>query len=528
MIFPKESVPLSRSLKKRSAALIILDGWGLADAGPGNAIAMARTPVFDKLLKECPWTTLGASALDVGLPAGQMGNSEVGHTNIGAGRIVYQDLTRISRAIEDGSLAENEALKKAFLAAAGKGQALHLLGLLSDGGVHSHQDHLEALLRLAAQHGLKRVFVHAFLDGRDTPPACGITYVRRLQAFLDELGCGRIATLGGRFYGMDRDQRWERVERHWRTLVLGEGARVPEASVALEKSYAAQIYDEFVEPLIITKDNEELPLIRSGDGIIFFNFRSDRAREITMALNQDDFSGFERPCFPKPGAYVCISEYDANFDLPVAFPTQTLLDGLGQVMADRGLSQLRIAETEKYAHVTFFFNGGREEPFPGEERCLVPSPREVKTYDLKPEMSAATVAQELISRLNKTSYDLIVLNFANCDMVGHTGVLLATVKACETVDRCLGLILEKFKEQGIFALITADHGNAEFLLDAEGETVTAHSTNPVPLVLFDPDACAYGLRKGGVLADIAPTLLQLLGIEKPTAMTGSSLLVVDN
>ena len=523
MIFPKGSVPLLN----QPVALIILDGWGMAQAGPGNAISQARTPVFDHLLEESPWTMLGASAHDVGLPAGQMGNSEVGHANIGAGRIVYQDLTRISRAIEDGSLAHNEALKKAFLAAAGKERALHLLGLLSDGGVHSHQEHLEALLQLAVKWGIERVYVHAFLDGRDTPPSSGITYVRRLEAFLTKLGCGRIASLGGRFYGMDRDQRWDRVERHWRMLVLGEGECFPEASSALEKSYDCQVYDEFVEPFMISDGEQELPLIRSGDGVIFFNFRSDRAREITMALTEDDFSGFQRPCFPKPGAYVCMSEYDKNFGLPVAFPPETLPDGLGQVIADRGLRQLRIAETEKYAHVTFFFNGGREEPFPGEERCLVPSPQEVKTYDLKPEMSACAVAQELIQRLDKNFYDLIVLNFANCDMVGHTGVLPATVKACETVDNCLGMILKKFKEKGIVAMITADHGNAEFLLDSDGQPVTAHSTNPVPLVLFGRETSGYRLRKGGILADIAPTLLQLMGLEKPVAMTGNSLLVAN-
>ena len=521
MIFQKGFVPLS----KQPAALIILDGWGLAEAGPGNAISQARIPVFESLLRECPWTKLGASALDVGLPAGQMGNSEVGHTNIGAGRVVYQDLTRISRAIEDGSLADNEVLRKAFLAAAGKERALHLLGLLSDGGVHSHQNHLEALLRLAAEQGLERVYVHVFLDGRDTPPASGIKYVRRLEAFLAELGCGQIASLGGRFYGMDRDQRWDRVERHWRTLVLGEGECFPEALRALEDSYEHQIYDEFVEPVIIAKDGQELPLIRGGDGVIFFNFRGDRAREITMALSQNDFSGFQRPCFPKLGAYICMSEYDANFSLPVLFPPEALPDGLGQVIADRGLRQLRIAETEKYAHVTFFFNGGREEPFPGEERCLVPSPREVRTYDLKPEMSAGVVAEELIQRLDKNYYDLIVLNFANCDMVGHTGNLPASVKACETVDNCLGLILQKFKEKGIVALITADHGNVEALLDANGLPITAHSTNPVPLIVCGIKSSGYTLREGGVLADIAPTILQLMGLEKPVAMTGTSLLV---
>lgn len=516
---------IPRQPPKQSAALIILDGWGLAEAGPGNAISQAWTPVFDKLLEGYPWTTLGASALDVGLPVGQMGNSEVGHTNIGAGRIVYQALTRISRSIEDGSLAHNEALEKAFLAAAGKGKALHLLGLLSDGGVHSHQDHLEAILQLAAQRGLERVYVHAFLDGRDTPPVSAMTYVRRLEAFLTKLGCGRIASLGGRFYGMDRDQRWERVERHWRTLVLGEGESFPDAVKALEISYEREIYDEFVEPLLIVHDGQKPPLIGDGDGVIFFNFRGDRAREITMALTKSDFSGFPRSFFPQLGAYVCLAEYDADFGLPVAFPSESLPDILGQVIADRGLRQLRIAETEKYAHVTFFFNGGREEPFPGEERCLVPSPREVKTYDLRPEMSAAGVTKELISRLDNTVYDLIVLNFANCDMVGHTGDLSATIKACETVDSCLGMILGKFKEKGIVAMITADHGNAESILDEAGHKVTAHSTNSVPLIVFGRDTSSFRLREGGVLADIAPTLLQLMGLEKPVAMTGNSLLL---
>ncbi|MBN2808746.1 MAG: 2,3-bisphosphoglycerate-independent phosphoglycerate mutase [Deltaproteobacteria bacterium] len=520
MIYLRGSVPLS----KQPVALIIMDGWGLAEAGPGNAVSQALTPVYSRLLKECPWTTLGASALDVGLPPGQMGNSEVGHTNIGAGRIVYQELTRISRALVDGSLADNGVLQKAFQAAAGKGKSLHLLGLLSDGGVHSHQDHLEALLQLAAERGLERVYVHAFLDGRDTPPASGLKYVRRLQAFLQKLGCGRIASLGGRFYGMDRDQRWDRVERCWRTLVLGEGERFSDAAQAVESSYAHQVFDEFVEPLLITAEGQELPLIREGDALIFFNFRGDRAREITMALTADDFQGFARPYFPRLGVYVCMTEYDADFALPVLFPPEKLPDVLGEVIADNGLSQLRIAETEKYAHVTFFFNGGREEPFPGEERCLVPSPRDVKTYDLKPEMSAGLVTEELLKRLDKKVYDLIVLNFANCDMVGHTGNLPAVVKACETVDNCLGLLLERLKEKGIIALITADHGNAEALLDRDGQPITAHSTNPVPLIICGGDFSHRHLRPSGVLADIAPTVLQIMGLAQPPAMTGSSLL----
>ena len=505
-------------------ALIILDGWGLAGPGPGNAIAAAETPVFDRLFRGPMATELGASGLDVGLPDGQMGNSEVGHTNIGAGRIVYQDLTRISQAIADGSLAGNPAFAQAFAAAARPGQALHLLGLLSDGGVHSHQDHLEALLRLAADYGLKKVYVHAFLDGRDTAPDSGLRYVRRLEDFLKGLGIGQIATLGGRFYGMDRDQRWERVERHWRTLVLGEGEVFTDAETAVLEAYARNEFDEFIEPLVVCADGTEKPLIRSGDGVIFFNFRGDRAREITMALTRDDFSGFKRPVFPRPGSYVCMAEYDADFPLSVAFPPQELADGLGEVVAKLGLAQLRIAETEKYAHVTFFFNGGREEPYPGEERLLVPSPREIKTYDLKPEMSAFQVANELIVGLDKKSFDLIVLNFANGDMVGHTGFINAAVKACETVDACLGLILEKLYEKGIVTFITADHGNAEALLDDFGKPATAHSTNPVPFIIDGWDGFGLHLRQGGILADIAPTMLQVMGIEAPEVMTGESLL----
>ncbi|HDS15337.1 MAG TPA: 2,3-bisphosphoglycerate-independent phosphoglycerate mutase [Proteobacteria bacterium] len=522
MTFRKGSAPLA----EQPVALIILDGWGLAPAGPGNAISQASTPVFDRLLNECPWTTLGASGLDVGLPAGQMGNSEVGHTNIGAGRIVYQELTRIGLALANGSLAGNEALQRAFLAAAANGRALHLLGLLSTGGVHSHQDHLEALLRLAAERGLQRIYVHVFLDGRDTPPDSGLSYVRRLELFLEKLGVGRIASVGGRFYGMDRDRRWERVERHWRTLVLGQGERFHKASAGVEASYAAGVMDEFVEPFPVLGADSEPALLQTGDGVIFFNFRGDRAREITMALTRDEFADFARPVYPRLGAYVCLTEYDAEFGLPVVFPPVDLVDVLGQVIADQGLRQLRIAETEKYAHVTFFFNGGREAPFPGEERCLVPSPREVRTYDLKPEMSAMTIASELCRLLDKQVYDLIVLNFANCDMVGHTGIIKAAVKACEAVDQALGLILEKFTKLGISALITADHGNAEVMLDATGRPVTAHSLSPVPLILFAPDDHGR-LRSGGVLADIAPTLLQVMGLDKPAAMTGSSLLSGD-
>jgi 2,3-bisphosphoglycerate-independent phosphoglycerate mutase len=525
MIFRKGSALLSDQFETiQPAALIILDGWGLAAPTPGNALAAAKTPVFDRLFQGPMATELGASGLDVGLPDGQMGNSEVGHTNIGAGRIVYQDLTRISRAIVDGTLAGNPAFTQAFAAAARSGQAVHLLGLLSDGGVHSHQDHLEALLRLAADYGLKKVYVHAFLDGRDTAPDSGIIYVRRLDNFLKELGVGQIATLGGRFYGMDRDQRWERVERHWRTLVLGEGEVFTDAESAVMEAYARNEFDEFIEPVVICSDGADMPLIRSGDGVIFFNFRGDRAREITMALMQDGFSGFKRPVFPQLGFYVCMSEYDADFSLPVAFPPQELADGLGEVVAKAGLAQLRIAETEKYAHVTFFFNGGREEPYPGEDRLLVPSPREVKTYDLKPEMSAVKVANELIASLDKKTYDLIVLNFANGDMVGHTGFINAAVKACETVDKCLGMILEKLQEKGIVTLITADHGNAEALLDDSGKPATAHSTNPVPFIVVGCDCSGLSLRPGGILADIAPTLLQVMKIDQPHAMTGTSLL----
>ncbi len=509
------------------AALLILDGWGVAEPGPGNAIFLAETPVFERLLRRCPWTTLGASGLDVGLPEGQMGNSEVGHTNIGAGRVVYQDLTRISKAITEGRLTDNPALDLACTAASRPGCALHLLGLLSDGGVHSHQEHLEALIALAVSRGLERVYIHAFLDGRDTPPDSGRGYLLRLEEFLARTGCGRVArvaSIGGRFYGMDRDRRWERIERHWRTLVLGEGEVFPDSLSAIDEAYARQVYDEFVEPRLIVPMGEEKALISDGDGVIFFNFRGDRAREITLALTRPDFHEFARPCFPELGAYVCLTEYDASFGLPVAFPPVELVDVLGEVVASRGLSQLRIAETEKYAHVTFFFNGGREEPFPGEERCLVPSPREIKTYDQKPEMSAAAVVKELCRRLDEKRFELVVLNFANCDMVGHTGVLPAAIRACTTVDRCLGRVLAKLEELGYAALVTADHGNAEYLLDAEGHPVTAHSTNPVPLILVGSARPVGELRSGGILADVAPTLLEIMGLEKPSAMSGRSLL----
>lgn len=513
-------------LPNKSVALIILDGWGLAEPGPGNAVKLAATPVFDRLMENCPHTSLQAGGEAVGLPAGQMGNSEVGHMNIGAGRVVYQELSRIDRAIADGSLNENPALREALQVAGAPGRALHFMGLLSDGGVHSQQTHLEALLRLAAGAGLENVFVHAFLDGRDTAPDSGLAYVRRLESFLDELGCGRIASVGGRFYGMDRDQRWERVEKHWRTMVLGEGESFPTAGAAVEAAYAQGVYDEFIDPVVIEPvDASRSPLIAEGDAVVFFNFRGDRAREITLALTRDDFTGFSRPRFPHLGCYVCMTEYDADFGLPTAFPPQKLPDGLGQVVSDLGLRQLRIAETEKYAHVTFFFNGGREAPFAGEERCLVPSPRDVKTYDLRPEMSAVMVADELLKRLAKNSYSLIILNFANCDMVGHTGNVAAAVRACETVDSCLARILAKFRELGITALITADHGNAEALLDEQGRTLTAHSLNPVPLVLVSPENNSLKLRDGGILADVAPTLLDLLGISPPSAMTGQSLLL---
>lgn len=506
-------------MNKKLTMLMILDGYGYNKNTDGNAVFAAKTPVMDKLLKECPNTLINASGMDVGLPEGQMGNSEVGHTNIGAGRIVYQELTRITKSISDGDFFKNSALTAAVDNCKRNNSALHLLGLLSDGGVHSHISHLFAALELAKKEGLKKVFVHGFTDGRDVSPTSGIEYVDRLEDKLSQLGVGKIATLSGRYYAMDRDNRWDRVEKAYAAMVYGDGEKCSGAHEAMEKSYAADITDEFVVPTVIEQNAQ----IRENDSVICFNFRPDRAREITRTLVDSDFDGFERKNGFFPLYYVCMTQYDAKMpNVDVAFRPEKLINTFGEYIADKGLNQLRIAETEKYAHVTFFFNGGIETPYENEDRALIPSPK-VATYDLKPEMSAYEVTDEVLSRIESDKYDVIILNFANCDMVGHTGVFDCAVKAVETVDECMGKIIAAVREKNGVVCITADHGNADQMIDPETKEVfTAHTTNPVPFIVCGKEC---SLRKGGRLADIAPTLLDIMQIEKPREMSGSSLII---
>lgn len=501
-------------MKKKPVMLCIMDGWGLKTGKPGDALSLANLPNFDRMCCEYPTATLAASGLSVGLPDGMMGNSEVGHLNIGAGRVVYQDLTAIDKAIADGGFYCNDALIAAMQQAKAEGR-LHLMGLLSDGGVHSHFNHLLALLDMAHREGVPETYVHCFLDGRDVPPASGIDYLERLLAHFAATGYGKPGVVCGRFYAMDRDQRWERVEKAWRALVLGEGKLADDLLQALRESYAAGVTDEFVEPIIPAGAGARLT---DGDAVIFYNFRADRAREITRALMQQDFAAFARPEFPRL-AYCCMTEYDSSFDLPVAFLRRPPEKTLGQVLAAQGLKQLRIAETEKYAHVTFFFNGGVEEPNPGEERVLVPSPK-VATYDLQPEMSAVEVCGKTLAAIRSGEYDAIILNLANPDMVGHTGVISAAVKAVETVDSCIGQIEQAILEAGGALLITADHGNVECLLDDVGQPVTSHTTSRVPLLMVG----YAGKLKDGALCDLAPTLLEMMNIPQPKEMTGVSLI----
>ena len=500
-------------------ALVILDGWGINESCENNAVCLAKTPVMDRLLQEWPHSRLSASGRDVGLPDGQMGNSEVGHLNIGAGRIIYQDLSRISLAVEDGSFFENPALKTICAKLARTGGKLHLLGLLSDGGVHSHITHVYALVKLARQIGVREVCIHAFLDGRDTPPKSGSDYLRQLEEQLELIGLGRVVTVMGRYWAMDRDNRWERIERAYLALTEGLGQRSDSSATAIETAYAAGQTDEFVEPRVVGPPGT----IDDGDGIIFFNFRSDRARELTRALTLPGFDGFTRKKSPQLAGYVCMTEYDETFDLPIAFPSETYPDILAEVVSKAGLRQLRIAETEKYAHVTFFFNGGVEVAWPGEERVLIPSPKEVATYDQKPEMSAVEVTDEVVRRVKSNAYQLIILNFANCDMVGHTGILAAAISAVETVDTALGRVVETVIAAGGKLLITADHGNCEKMVDANGRPHTAHTSDLVPFILIDPARRQVKVRDG-ILADLAPTILELLGLRQPAAMTGRSLL----
>ncbi len=504
-------------------ALIILDGWGLNPDAANNAVRQARTPNLDRLMATFPTTRIDGSGLSVGLPARQMGNSEVGHLNLGAGRIIYQELTRISKSIDDGDFFANPVLTAAIGEIRQAGGRLHLMGLLSDGGVHSHNTHLYALVELARRQGLDEVFIHAFTDGRDTPPQSAVTYLAELEGKLSQIGLGQVATVTGRYYAMDRDNRWERVEQAWRALVTGEGVPAAGSAAAIASAYTAGENDEFVRPRVICRDTVPVGTVRDGDGLIFFNFRADRAREITRSFTQPGFTGFPRPQVPKLSAFVCMTEYDETFGLPVAFAPESHPDLLGSVVAKAGLKQLRIAETEKYAHVTFFFNGGEETPFPGEERVLIPSPKDVATYDLKPQMSAPEVTDEAVRRISSGEYALIVLNYANPDMVGHTGVLSAAVKAMETVDTCVERVVAAVLAAGGAALITADHGNCEQMDDGSGTPHTAHTANLVPLILVDSRRRDAQLREG-ILADIAPTILHLLGLPQPAAMTGRNLL----
>jgi len=512
-------------MQKKTFMLIILDGWGIGADEPTNAVKVANTPFLDTLQATCPSTQLLCSGKDVGLPDGIMGNSEVGHMNIGAGRIVYQDLMRIDKAIEDGTFFKNPHLGAAMDAVASNGKALHLMGLVSDGGVHSQLTHLIALLDMARQKGLKKVFVHAILDGRDTPPDSGAGYLRQLQEHILSTGSGAIASVCGRYYAMDRDKRWDRVEKAYQLYTQGNGQAATDPVIAVESAYQRGEFDEFVQPVVmVDNDGEPVGTIGDGDGIIFFNFRADRAREITRAFTEDGFDGFSRQAVPALCSYTTMTLYDEHFDLPMAFAPVHLEMILGEVLSRQGLHQLRIAETEKYAHVTYFFNGGEETPFENEDRCLIPSPREVATYDQKPEMSARLVADEVVARLDSNAYDFIVLNFANMDMVGHTGVMAAAVNACETVDRCLEKVITKLRAMGGVALVTADHGNSEKMAAADGKPHTAHTTNPVRLLLVSDDHKTVGLRKGR-LGDIAPTVLELMGLEKPQEMGGRSLLI---
>ena len=511
-------------MSKKPTVLMILDGYGLNENPEGNAIAMAKTPVMDGLMKDYPFVKGNASGLAVGLPDGQMGNSEVGHMNMGAGRIVYQELTRITKEIQDGDFFENEALVKAVENAKAKNSALHLFGLVSDGGVHSHNTHIYGLLELAKRHGLEKVYVHCFLDGRDTPPTSGKDFVQELTDKMQEIGVGEVASVMGRYYAMDRDNRWDRVEKAYLALTKGEGNEAADGVSAIAASYAEGVNDEFVLPAVVKKDGKPVATIQDGDSVIFFNFRPDRAREMTRAFCDDEFTGFARAKRIKT-TYVCFVDYDETIpNKLVAFKKETIKNTLGEFLAAHGKTQARIAETEKYAHVTFFFNGGVEEPNPGEDRILVKSPK-VATYDLQPEMSAPAVCEKLTDAIRSGKYDVIIVNFANPDMVGHTGVENAAVKAIEAVDECVGKAVEAIKEVDGVMFICADHGNAEQLIDYKtGEPWTAHTTNPVPFILVNAgEGC--GLREGGCLADIAPTLIELMGMEQPKEMTGKSLLV---
>ncbi len=511
-------------MSKKPVVLMILDGYGLNEKTEGNAVALANTPVMDRLMSEYPFVRGNASGMAVGLPDGQMGNSEVGHLNMGAGRIVYQELTRITKEIQDGEFFQNEALLNAMNNCKKNNSALHTFGLLSDGGVHSHITHLFGLLEMAKREGLSKVYVHAFLDGRDTAPTSGKDFMKELCDKMEELGIGEVATVTGRYYAMDRDNRWDRVEKAYKAITQGEGVEAEYPVKAIEDSYAADVTDEFVKPTVIIKNGAPVAMIQDGDSVVFFNFRPDRAREITRTFCADEFDGFERPERIKT-TYVCFTEYDVTIpNKEIAFKKVSIENTFGEFLAAHHMTQARIAETEKYAHVTFFFNGGVEEPNEGEDRILVKSPK-VATYDLKPEMSAYEVCENLTNAIRSGKYDVIIINFANPDMVGHTGIESAAIKAVEAVDECVGKAVEAVKETDGVLFICADHGNAEQLIDYETkESFTAHTTNQVPFILVNADS-SYKLREGGCLADIVPTLIEIMGLEQPKEMTGKSLLV---
>ena len=515
--------------KKIPYAIIIMDGFGLAPAGDGNAISIDGAKNIKYLSENYPSSQLGASGMSVGLPEGQMGNSEVGHLNMGAGRIVYQDLTKITKAISDGDFFDNPALVKAMSHAKKHGKKLHLYGLLSDGGVHSHITHVYALLKMAKQQGIEECYVHCFMDGRDVSPTSGAGFIRALQTEMKKIGVGKIASVCGRYYAMDRDNNWDRIEKAYDMLTLGEGVEAEDPAAAVEQSYADGVTDEFIKPIKVYEDGKPLGLLEKGDSVICFNFRPDRARQITRAVSQEEFvvpkgTAFERKTGYLSPVYVCFTVYDAEFKgLEIAFPKTSLGNTLGEYLAKLGKKQLRIAETEKYAHVTFFFNGGVEAPNEGEQRDLIPSPK-VATYDLQPEMSAYLVTDKVLEELDSGKFDVMILNFANCDMVGHTGVIPAAVKAVHTVDECVKKVCDKILEMGGAAIVTADHGNADKLLNEDGSPFTAHTTNPVPVILVSEKYKNAELRDDGILADLAPTLLTLMNVAVPKEMTGKSLI----
>jgi len=514
-------------MRPKPLVLIILDGWGISTETEANAIAEAAPPFYLSLLERYPHTTLEASGLAVGLPEGQMGNSEVGHINIGGGRIVYQELTRITRAISEGSFFQNKTLLEAVEAAIREESTLHLLGLLSNGGVHSHIDHLAAILEMAKQKGLFRLRVHPFLDGRDVPPQSALGYIKDLEAMLcskcPEGGDWKIATVSGRYYAMDRDKRWNRVEKAFSAIVSGEGNRSASAASAIQKSYEIGLSDEFILPTVLCEEDLPLGLIQDRDAVLFFNFRADRARQLTRALSEKEFTSFVRTDLPRLSSFASLTSYDETLQIPVAFEPSTLKKMLGEVLSKAGLRQLRIAETEKYAHVTYFFNGGREQPFEGEERILIPSPRDIATYDLRPEMSAPEVTAELVRQIKRDRFDFICVNFANPDMVGHSGILKAAVKAVKAIDHSLEKVVKAVIDAGGIAIITADHGNLEHMLDAQtGKPHTAHTTNPVPFILVTQEKLSL---RSGIHANIAPTILELMQIPKPSEMEEDSLLL---